>query len=88
MPRSRGGSGGRSGGGRRPSVTPQRSSAPPAQMQSRGASTAAHPPAGAQQAPGQQGRQPGLFGQMASTAACVLPSPILQRFLDHAPNQV
>ena len=66
MPRSRGSGGGRSTG--RPSVPvgPQRPVVP---QQARGASTSAHPPAGAQQAPGQQGRQPGLFGQMASTAA-------------------
>jgi coiled-coil-helix-coiled-coil-helix domain-containing protein 2 len=71
MPRR---SGGRSAAPSRPSVAPARSSIP--QTQSRPATTAAYPPA-AQRAPtkpataqGQQGSQgPGLFGQMASTAA-------------------
>ena len=73
MPRSRGGSGGR---GRpsapsRPAAAPARPAAMPPQQPSRGASTAAHPPANTQQpgAPAQQGKSPGLFGQMASTAA-------------------
>ena len=73
MPRSRGGSGGR---GRpsapsRPAAAPARPAAIPPQQSSRGASTAAHPPANAHQsgAPTQQGKSPGLFGQMASTAA-------------------
>ncbi|KAL9099891.1 MAG: hypothetical protein Q9163_004666 [Psora crenata] len=74
MPRSRGGGGARSSARAptRPSVpaAPARPASLP-QQQARGASTATHPPAGAQQAPGQQGRQPGLFGQMASTAAGV-----------------
>lgn len=72
MPRRN--SGGRPGGSR-PSVAPTRSSAP--QSQSRPATTAAYPPA-TQRAPTQpaaaqqQGSQgPGLFGQMASTAAGV-----------------
>ncbi|KAL9126592.1 MAG: hypothetical protein Q9217_004384 [Psora testacea] len=74
MPRSRGG-GGTRGTARapaRPSVpaASQRQAASP-QQQARGASTVATPPAGAQQAPGQQGQQSGLFGQMASTAAGV-----------------
>ncbi|TVY21610.1 Mitochondrial intermembrane space cysteine motif-containing protein [Lachnellula arida] len=66
---------GRSGGGRapsRPTVAPKRPAAP-APQQTRPATTAAHPPA--QQAPppaAQQGSAgPGLFGQMASTAAGV-----------------
>jgi len=70
MPRSRGGSGGRAPA--RPAVVPKRSSVTPPQQPSRGASTAAHPPANTQQAGAptqQQGKAPGLFGQMASTAA-------------------
>ncbi len=70
MPRSRGGSGGRSS---RPAPAPKRPTVTPPQQPSRGApaSTAAHPPATTQQAgpPAQQGRSPGLLGQMASTAA-------------------
>ncbi|KAE9370513.1 hypothetical protein N431DRAFT_484713 [Stipitochalara longipes BDJ] len=69
---------GRSGGGRapsRPSAAPSR----PAPQQSRPATTAAYPPARTNQAapPAQQAQQqqgsagPGLFGQMASTAAGV-----------------
>ncbi|KAF2089961.1 hypothetical protein K490DRAFT_35263 [Saccharata proteae CBS 121410] len=64
---------------RRPAVAPARPAVnPPQPAQSRPASTAAHPPAQqhapqatppAQQAQGSQG--PGLFGQMASTAAGV-----------------
>ncbi|TVY82646.1 Mitochondrial intermembrane space cysteine motif-containing protein [Lachnellula suecica] len=68
---------GRSGGGRapsRPTVAPQRPAAPPKQ-QTRPATTAAHPPATQQAAPPAQAQQgsagPGLFGQMASTAAGV-----------------
>ncbi len=61
MPRSRGG-----GGGRRPAAAPARPAVPA--QQKRPASTVAHPPATAQQ-PGQQSKSPGLFGQMASTAA-------------------
>ncbi|KAL2054122.1 hypothetical protein ABVK25_005661 [Lepraria finkii] len=72
MPRSRGGSGGRSS---RPAPAPKRPAVTPPQQPSRGqpASTAAHPPANVQQAgpPAQQGQRPGLFGQMASTAAGV-----------------
>lgn len=65
---------GRSGGGSRPSrptVAPQR----PAPQQTRPATTAAYPPAKTQAAPPAQQQQqqgsagPGLFGQMASTAA-------------------
>ena len=73
---------GRSGGGRapsRPSVAPAR----PAPQQSRPATTAAYPPARTNQAapPAQQAQQqqgsagPGLFGQMASTAAYVVDFP-------------
>ena len=70
MPRSRGGSGGRASA--RPTATPKKPAVTPPQQTSRGASTAAAPPANSQQAglPAQQpGRSPGLFGQMASTAA-------------------
>ncbi|KAL2037915.1 hypothetical protein N7G274_009390 [Stereocaulon virgatum] len=74
MPRSRGGSGGRPSRSA-PAPAPKRPAVVPPQQPSRGqpASTAAHPPATAQQAgpPAQQGRSPGLFGQMASTAAGV-----------------
>ncbi|KAH8667419.1 hypothetical protein BGZ60DRAFT_470256 [Tricladium varicosporioides] len=65
---------GRSGGGSRapsrPTVAPKRP-APPQQQQSRPATTAAAPPqqAAPPAAPAAQG--PGLFGQMASTAAGV-----------------
>ena len=62
---------GRSGGGSRatsrPTVAPQR----PAPQQTRPATTAAHPPATQQAPPAQQSQGPGLFGQMASTAAGV-----------------
>jgi hypothetical protein len=73
---------GRSGGGRapsRPSVAPSR----PTPQQTRPATTAAYPPARTNQAappaaaPAQQQQGsagPGLFGQMASTAAYVPPS--------------
>ncbi|KKY17649.1 putative chch domain-containing protein [Phaeomoniella chlamydospora] len=62
----------------RPQAVPARPAAPQ-QQQTRPASTAAypppaqvgHPPAGAQQAPPQASQGPGLFGQMASTAAGV-----------------
>ncbi|KAK0254941.1 hypothetical protein LTR91_003919 [Friedmanniomyces endolithicus] len=56
---------------RRPSVPPPRASAPLPQQpsQTRQASTAAHPAAGAAGAPAKQGAGPGLFGTMASTAA-------------------
>ncbi|KAI9754445.1 MAG: hypothetical protein M4579_004713 [Chaenotheca gracillima] len=71
MPRQR-------GGGRapsRPTAAPSRPNAAPPQPQRRQASSAAYPPA-KQQAqppakPQQQGQAPGLFGQMASTAAGV-----------------
>ena len=67
MPRSRGGA----RPAPRPAPAPARSAAP---QQSRQMTTAAHPPAtagqGAMQQKGvQQGQSPGLFGQMASTAA-------------------
>ncbi|KAG8534254.1 uncharacterized protein KY384_001098 [Bacidia gigantensis] len=74
MPRrSGGGSRGSSRAPSRPSTAPQRPAATPSQQQSRGASTAVGRPAGAQPPAGQQqqGKQPGLFGQMASTAAGV-----------------
>lgn len=69
MPRSRGGSGGRAPA--RPAAAPKRPVVAPPQQPSRGARTAAHPPANTQQAgaAAQQGKSPGLFGQMASTAA-------------------
>lgn len=70
MPRSRGG---RSAPARRPSASPAPAPRPAGnQQQSRGMTTTAQRPpssqaqAGAQQ---QQGKSPGLFGQMASTAA-------------------
>jgi hypothetical protein len=64
----------RRSGGRapaRPAAAPKRPAVAPPQQPSRAASTAAHPPANVQQAgpPAQQGKSPGLFGQMASTAA-------------------
>ncbi|KAF1975584.1 hypothetical protein BU23DRAFT_552510 [Bimuria novae-zelandiae CBS 107.79] len=73
MPRQRGGS-----APRRPTAAPARPAAPaPAPANARHSSTAAAPPA-AQQAPPQQhapapqaSQGPGLFGQMASTAAGV-----------------
>lgn len=72
---------GRSGGGRTPSRPSAAPSRPAPQQQSRPATTAAYPPARANQAapPAQQAQQqqgssgPGLFGQMASTAAYVVP---------------
>ena len=71
MPRS---GGGRSGGGRAPSRAPARPTAAPAKpapQQTRPATTAAHPPAtaNAQKSQQQASGGPGLFGQMASTAA-------------------
>ncbi len=55
----------------RPAVAPKRPAAPTQQQPNRPSSTAAYPPANAQKpgAPAQTGQQPGLFGQMASTAA-------------------
>ena len=55
----------------RPAAAPSRSNVTSAQPPVRTASTAAHPPATTQQAgpPAQVGQSPGLFGQMASTAA-------------------
>ncbi|KAH8703827.1 hypothetical protein BGW36DRAFT_355227 [Talaromyces proteolyticus] len=53
----------------RPTAAPARPAAPHTQ-QSQPHSTAAHPPAPVQQAPAQS-QGPGLFGQMASTAAGV-----------------
>jgi len=66
---------GRSGGGSRapsrPTVAPTRP-APVQQQQTRPATSVAHPPAQAPVAQPQQGSAgPGLFGQMASTAAGV-----------------
>ncbi|KAL8925611.1 MAG: hypothetical protein Q9172_002181 [Xanthocarpia lactea] len=57
----------------RPAVAPKRPAAPTQQQPNRPSSTAAYPPANAQKpgAPAQTGQQPGLFGQMASTAAGV-----------------
>ncbi|KAL8914160.1 MAG: hypothetical protein Q9171_001155 [Xanthocarpia ochracea] len=57
----------------RPTVAPKRPAAPTQQQPTRPSSTAAYPPANAQKpgAPAQTGQQPGLFGQMASTAAGV-----------------
>ncbi|RHZ47291.1 coiled-coil-helix-coiled-coil-helix domain-containing protein [Aspergillus thermomutatus] len=60
----------------RPTVAPARPAAAPTAQQHQPHSTAAHPPAAAQQAPPpmapvQQSSGPGLFGQMASTAAGV-----------------
>ncbi|KAK3217487.1 hypothetical protein GRF29_1g3243823 [Pseudopithomyces chartarum] len=70
MPRQRGGS----APPRRPTAAPARPAAP-APAPARHSSTAAHPPAQqaqAQHAPAPQASQgPGLFGQMASTAAGV-----------------
>jgi coiled-coil-helix-coiled-coil-helix domain-containing protein 2 len=70
---------GRSGGGggrSRPSVAPSRPA--PAKQQSRPATTSAYPPANAKAGPPAapiqaqgQSQGPGLFGQMASTAAYV-----------------
>jgi len=72
MPRQ---SRGRSAAPSRPVAAPARPNVtPPQPPQARSASTAAHPPAQAQQAPppaAQQSAGPGLFGQMASTAAGV-----------------
>lgn len=56
----------------RPVAAPQRSNVTPPGPPARSATTVAHPPAVAGQKPGvpaQQGSSPGLFGQMASTAA-------------------
>ncbi|KAI9848528.1 MAG: hypothetical protein M1837_007197 [Sclerophora amabilis] len=70
MPRQR-------GGGRapsRPAPAPARQNVTPPQPQRRPASTVAHPPAKQQAQPpaqAQQQQSPGLFGQMASTAAGV-----------------
>jgi len=76
MPRQ-GRSGGGSRGPSRPSIAPQRPTAPPKQ-QTRPATTAAYPQNGTRTAtptvPSQaqtQSQGPGLFGQMASTAAGV-----------------
>jgi len=69
MPRRRGGAAPARSAPSRPTVAPPARA--PAPQQSRQSSTAAHPPA-TQQAPAQaQGKSPGLFGQMASTAAGV-----------------
>ncbi|KAJ5816801.1 hypothetical protein N7447_009034 [Penicillium robsamsonii] len=55
----------------RPTAAPARPAAPPSQQQSQPHSTAAHPPQAQQAPPVQQSAGPGLFGQMASTAAGV-----------------
>ncbi|MCJ1260012.1 hypothetical protein MMC24_007852 [Lignoscripta atroalba] len=57
----------------RPTVAPARPNVTPPQQPTRPAGTLAHPPASSQQAqkPTQAGQSPGLFGQMASTAAGV-----------------
>ncbi|KAK1141625.1 hypothetical protein N8T08_008889 [Aspergillus melleus] len=64
----------------RPTAAPARPAAAPQAQHSQPHSTSAHPPSGAQQhapppaaapAPVQQSQGPGLFGQMASTAAGV-----------------
>lgn len=57
----------------RPAAAPNRPNVTPSQQPTRTASTAALPPATAQQSgpPSQAGKSPGLFGQMASTAAGV-----------------
>lgn len=74
MPRQRRGAPARSAPSR-PTVTPSRHSGPPQQPPRRDASTSAHPPAISQAngSPAQVGKGPGLFGQMASTAAYALP---------------
>lgn len=64
----------------RPAAAPQRSNVTPPGPPARSATTAAHPPAVAGQkagVPAQQGSSPGLFGQMASTAAYVVPPPVI-----------
>ncbi|KAF1958626.1 hypothetical protein CC80DRAFT_490462 [Byssothecium circinans] len=67
MPRQRGGA-----PPRRPTAAPARPAAPPAPAPQRHSSTAAAPPQQAPpQAAPQQSQGPGLFGQMASTAAGV-----------------
>ncbi len=55
----------------RPTVAPNRPNVTPPHQPNRPATTAAGPPAIAQQAgvSAQPGKQPGMFGQMASTAA-------------------
>lgn len=56
----------------RPTVAPKQPNVTP-QQPSRSTSTAAYPPANVNQSgqPTQAGKSPGLFGQMASTAAYV-----------------
>ncbi|KAF2240429.1 hypothetical protein BU26DRAFT_545029 [Trematosphaeria pertusa] len=66
MPRQRGGA-----APRRPTAAPARKPAPPAPAPARHSSTAAHPPAQQHAPPTQASQGPGLFGQMASTAAGV-----------------
>ncbi len=71
MPRQRRAAPARSGTSR-PTITPSRQPAPPQQPPRREASTSAHPPATSSQGKvpaAQAGNSPGLFGQMASTAA-------------------
>jgi hypothetical protein len=63
---------GRSGGGSRAPSRPMAAPQRPAPQQTRSATTMAQPPARTTQAPPAQPQQqqgPGLFGQMASTAA-------------------
>ncbi|KAJ5624582.1 hypothetical protein N7510_000891 [Penicillium lagena] len=55
----------------RPTAAPARPAPPQSRQQSQPHSTAAHPPQQAQAPPAQQSQGPGLFGQMASTAAGV-----------------
>lgn len=73
MPRQRRGAAPARSAPARPTPAPARPSAP-MQPQARPSSTMAHPPATINKAgppaqAGQQQRSPGLFGQMASTAA-------------------
>ena len=77
MPRSRG-----SAAPRRPTAGPSSQSRAPSQPQKRPATTAAYPPAQQGQAARPQGQQqsPGLFGQMASTAAYVCHTSVLFAF--------
>jgi len=66
MPRSRGRAAPARAAPSRPTTTQNRQVTPQQQQPNRGASTTAQPPARTQAA---QGQSPGLFGQMASTAA-------------------
>ncbi|KAJ5154186.1 uncharacterized protein N7500_009625 [Penicillium coprophilum] len=64
----------------RPTAAPARPAAAPSQQQSQPHSTAAHPPQAQQAPPVQQSAGPGLFGQMASTAA---PPPAQSQAMDN-----